>query len=300
MRIRTIWGLCGVLGVVSGLLLAGCSAGEPIAGENVNQAAEELRASAIVDVLPVFEDYYCGSVTLFNNSGSAVSAWTARIRPPTGGSVDTASGSGGTFDPPAADGSVIVHSLPGSAVIQPYATKAAAFTICVERIDSSKFTVTNVTASSCPTYYPDTDHDGFGDATQPLSTCTQPADYVANSTDCCDADARVFPGQTAYYSTVSACGSYDFNCNGTATAQSNGPTGCFEAPLTCTLSGSTCIASAPPAGCNNEFRSNNTASCGQPWITSVKGCFYACTQVGCFCSQWSNGGPGGTGAQKCQ
>jgi hypothetical protein len=294
MGMQRLWGLGGLIAAV-GALLGGCSAGEPVGEENVSETGEALRASGIVDVF-VDVDYYCGSVNLFNNSGSAISGWTAIVRPPLGGSFDT--GWDATFDPPAADGSVKVYSTAANGSIAPMGTKTAAFTVCVNRVDAGKFTVTNALATSCPTYYRDSDHDGYGDATQPLSACTPPADYVTDATDCCDTDARAFPGQTAYYSTASACGNYDFNCSGAITKKSNGPTGCYEAPMTCTMSGDTCVASAPPAGCNNEFRSNGTASCGQTWITSVKGCTIACTPGGCNCMQWSNGGPGGT--QSCQ
>lgn len=293
MRMQKIVGLAGLV-VACGGFLGGCSAGEAGEGENLGQTAEALRASGIVDI-DVEPDYYCGSVNLFNNSGSTTSGWTAIVRPPVGGSFDT--GWDATFDPPAPDGSVLVHSVPQNAVIAPMATKTAAFSVCVNRVDAGKFTVTNVTATSCPTFYLDSDHDGFGDVAHPVSACTQPSDYVADATDCCDADARAYPGQTAFYSTPTPCGNYDFNCNGSVTKASNGPTGCYEAPLTCTLSGQECIPSAPPAGCA-EFRSNPPASCGQTWYTNVKGCYYACTEVGCFCGQWSNGGPGGT--QQCQ
>lgn len=294
MRIQTLAGL-GCLIAAFGGLVAGCSAGEPLDGESVSQTAEALRANGIVDI-NVEPDYYCGSVNLFNNSGSATSGWTAIVRPPLGGSFDT--GWDATFDPPAADGSVMVRSVPQNASIAPMATKTAAFSVCVNRVDAAKFTVTNATATSCPTFYLDSDHDGFGDVTHPISACTQPTDYVSDATDCCDSDARAFPGQTAYYSTPTPCGNYDFNCNTTITKKSNGPTGCYEAPLTCTLSGTDCIASAPPAGCNGEFRSNPPASCGQTWYTNVKGCYAACTQGVCVCNQWNNGGPGGT--QLCQ
>jgi hypothetical protein len=265
--------------------------------ENVSEAAEPLRSAGIVDVF-VDTDYYCGSVNLFNNSGSATSGWTAVVRPPLGGEIDTEAFVGVTFDPPAANGYVKVYSTPGNAVIAPMATKTAAFSACISRVDAAKFTVASVTATSCPTYYLDADDDGYGDATHPLSSCTPPADYVVDGTDCCDADARAFPGQTAYFSTVSGCGNYDFNCNTTIAKKSNGPTDCYQAAMTCSMVGQQCVQSTPPAHCNNEFRSNTVASCGQNWSFSVKGCTTACTAVGCQCVGWTNGGPGGK--QACQ
>jgi hypothetical protein len=296
MRFQRIWGLGGVACAVSALL-AGCSAGEALDEESVSETAEALRAGTIVEVY-ADPEYYCGSVNLFNNSASATSSWTAIVRPPVGGAVDTEAFVGVTFDPPAADGSVKVYSTASNAVIAPMATKTAAFSACVFRVDAGKFTVTNATATACPTYYLDADDDGYGDATHPLSSCTQPADYVADATDCCDADNRAYPGQTAYFSSVSACGNYDFNCNTTIAKKSNGPTDCYQAAMTCTMSGNVCVQSAPPAHCNNEYRSNTVASCGQDWSFSVKGCTTACTSVGCQCVGWSNGGPGGK--QACQ
>ncbi|MCZ7680270.1 MAG: hypothetical protein M5U28_16490 [Sandaracinaceae bacterium] len=51
------------------------------------------------------------------------------------------------------------------------------------------------------------------------------------SGDCCDSDARVRPGATTYYTSAtsqSACGGWDFNCDGVATLQYTGrqDTGC--------------------------------------------------------------------------
>jgi hypothetical protein len=56
-----------------------------------------------------------------------------------------------------------------------------------------------------PTWWRDADADGFGSSrAETLCAAEQPTGYVDNSRDCCDADALVFPGQTAWlaYSSV--------------------------------------------------------------------------------------------------
>jgi hypothetical protein len=58
------------------------------------------------------------------------------------------------------------------------------------------------------TYYADFDGDGYGDASQPVQACAQPAGYVANSGDCDDLDAAVHPGATE------VCDGLDNDCNG--------------------------------------------------------------------------------------
>lgn len=45
------------------------------------------------------------------------------------------------------------------------------------------------------TYYADKDGDGFGDSTQTLLRCNQPAGYVLNSTDCDDTNPNINPAK---------------------------------------------------------------------------------------------------------
>ncbi|MEX0315832.1 MAG: putative metal-binding motif-containing protein [Allomuricauda sp.] len=51
------------------------------------------------------------------------------------------------------------------------------------------------------TYYQDADGDGFGNAANSQSSCSQPEGYVANDTDPNDTDAKIFPNctETTYY-----------------------------------------------------------------------------------------------------
>ena len=49
------------------------------------------------------------------------------------------------------------------------------------------------TANDSLTWYQDSDSDGFGDATIPHTSCSQPYGYVLDSTDCNDNDSSVHP-----------------------------------------------------------------------------------------------------------
>ncbi|HEX8268252.1 MAG TPA: putative metal-binding motif-containing protein, partial [Flavobacterium sp.] len=63
--------------------------------------------------------------------------------------------------------------------------------------------------SSSNTYYADADGDGYGNAAASAISCTAPAGYVSNSTDCDDANNQVNPGHLeVYYNGI------DDNCDG--------------------------------------------------------------------------------------
>ncbi|HRG18567.1 MAG TPA: MopE-related protein, partial [Flavobacterium lutivivi] len=49
----------------------------------------------------------------------------------------------------------------------------------------------SIGACNLQTYYADNDHDGFGDANNSISDCTQPLNFVTNNTDCDDNNASV-------------------------------------------------------------------------------------------------------------
>lgn len=57
-------------------------------------------------------------------------------------------------------------------------------------------------------YFADTDGDGFGNMLIDTLACSAPAGYVADSTDCNDADASQYP------SAIDICNAFDDNCNG--------------------------------------------------------------------------------------
>ena len=59
------------------------------------------------------------------------------------------------------------------------------------------------------TWYADDDGDGFGDIGTPTNSCTQPSEYVLDSTDCDDGDDDSYPGADEY------CNGEDDDCDGT-------------------------------------------------------------------------------------
>ena len=57
-------------------------------------------------------------------------------------------------------------------------------------------------------YHQDADGDGYGNASQSVQVCTQPASYVLDNTDCNDTDASMHPN------TEEICNTIDDNCDG--------------------------------------------------------------------------------------
>ena len=121
------------------------------------------------------------------------------------------------------------------------------------------------------TYYPDSDGDGYGAATGPLTACTKPVGYVTDHTDCCDTDAKAHPGQTLTFATADNCSSYDYNCDGKETPKSNGPMSCGPSSCVRSSDGSTCVLSGC-AGCDGSCKTWTVAECGKSYSTSSTAC----------------------------
>ena len=65
-----------------------------------------------------------------------------------------------------------------------------------------------VTYAEC-IYCDDDDGDGYGEC----PNCGIAAGCTYDGDDCCDTDANAKPGQTSYFTSTNACGSWDYNCN---------------------------------------------------------------------------------------
>ncbi|MSP55305.1 MAG: hypothetical protein EXR69_06850, partial [Myxococcales bacterium] len=66
----------------------------------------------------------------------------------------------------------------------------------------------NAAASTVRRWFADSDEDGFGDPSAATDACTQPDGYIADATDCDDADPAIFP------SAIETCTTeYDDNCD---------------------------------------------------------------------------------------
>ncbi len=91
-----------------------------------------------------------------------------------------------------------------------YVTTGFSFSNDYDVTDNAGYAdIWTVKLSVCNTmYYADADGDGFGNPIIDSIACSAPTGFVADSTDCNDADMLVYPTAT------DICNSFDDNCNG--------------------------------------------------------------------------------------
>lgn len=70
-----------------------------------------------------------------------------------------------------------------------------------------------------PPFYQDADGDGYGDPKQMKRASKAPDGYVINSLDCYDHNPDARPGQEKYFTQARGDESYDYDCDGQATAR---------------------------------------------------------------------------------
>jgi hypothetical protein len=137
----------------------------------------------------------------------------------------------------------------------------------------------------CGTFYLDGDGDGYGVGVG-LSQCgtTPPTGYANKAGDCCDSDVNVHPGQTAYFTTATACGGFDYNCDTQEAKKSNGPAqGTCGGPPTCAVVSGKCMyIGGCTCGGGDPCSTYNPGPCGGSFTINAVGCDYymgVCTQI---------------------
>lgn len=83
--------------------------------------------------------------------------------------------------------------------------------LCVDATACNYTTNPTAACTYAVTWYADSDSDGYGDSGSTTMACSQPSGYVANSTDCNDSSALVYPGA------AETCDGIDNNCSGDET-----------------------------------------------------------------------------------
>ena len=90
-----------------------------------------------------------------------------------------------------------------------FETNPGATEFCNGYDDNCDGTIDEDTSADASTWYADSDVDGFGDPATAVVSCSSPAGYVSDNTDCDDARFESNPAATEF------CNGYDDNCDGT-------------------------------------------------------------------------------------
>ena len=148
------------------------------------------------------------------------------------------------------------------------------------------------------TGYTDADGDnyGTGSSQQICSGASLPSGYASQGGDCCDTDANAKPGQTSYFTSTNACGSWDYDCDSSISKSS---ASCGYA-ASCSPTGSVSYCSAPY--CRRTYalydcgesgdKYQCCATCHQSWPSCDQ-----CATGGCQAYQWVC--TGGIGVCSC-
>lgn len=125
--------------------------------------------------------------------------------------------------------------------------------------------------NNCNTYYPDADGDGWG-TTNGVKFCgPKPAGYAFQPGDCCDQDARAYPGESqggdcpygcGWYPFPNFCGTNDYDCNGVTDKAS------YDYPI--------CNAACSNSG--TSYCVDGNAGCGNTAVIHQTSCFGDCCQ----------------------
>ena len=124
-------------------------------------------------------------------------------------------------------------------------------------------------------YCHDGDADGYGDPADCSPTGCPRAGDAPNGGDCCDLDAAAYPGQTRFFTAITACGGYDFDCNRSWEVEENhlDLTACPVGPYLCMPGGGGWIVQP----CGRDLLGRPISCCGGSidfhyCTSSISGC----------------------------
>ncbi len=120
-------------------------------------------------------------------------------------------------------------------------------------------------ATGSAIWYEDGDGDDYGDSSSSISTCTPPSGWVADSTDCDDSDATIYPGAVE-----TVADGVDQSCDGLELCYQDGDLDGYHAgdtvysvDLVCDAPGEA-DASAPSGDCDDSDASANPGATEDP------------------------------------
>ena len=123
------------------------------------------------------------------------------------------------------------------------------------------------------TYYADADGDSFGNAAFPLTTCTAPAGYVSNNTDCNDLPVV---GATIYPGAIELCNNLDDNCNNVIDDNALLPTITPSGTVTMCSNASVTLTASGGPGITYQWLKNNkniSGATNQTYLAKVAATF---------------------------
>ena len=152
--------------------------------------------------------------------------------------------------------------------------------VCGSGIDNNcSGTVNEQDAIGCTTYLVDADGDGFGPAGGPTECWCEPtAPFTAPNSppyDCDDNNANAFPGQTQWFTSPRANGTYDYNCNGSEERRWTQISTCYFSNFSCSGNPGWDSGGIPHCGSSAVW----SDQCSFDWATLVVGCGAPCLLV---------------------